>query len=187
MKLNLLFVLFIGISLLMTLSCSEDEAPTGAENTIAFTFDADLDGWVPGIAGGGLDAVRWIDWGGQPEGAVEMDGSDFGTSDGQANAWIYQEIELPGDATTLKFQTSTHDRDGANAHLRVRLVDAGGVSHTLIDWEVGEPGVEGQLVWIDKSVSIAAYAGQTVTIFFEQGDNDIGFHEQRYLDNIVIE
>lgn len=37
-----------------------------------------------------------------------------------------------------------------------------------------------------RSVSIAAFAVQCVTSFFEQGDADDGIHEQRYLDNIRI-
>jgi hypothetical protein len=89
----------------------------------------------------------------------------------------------------LSFQTSAHNRVGADSALRVRLVKDG-VSHTLLDWEVltSLSVSETNLFYtfVDRTANIAAFAGQTVTIFFEQGDNDDGIHEQRYLDNIRI-
>jgi hypothetical protein len=78
-----------------------------------------------------------------------------------------------------------HNRDGADANLRVRLVDEGGTSHTLRDWEEFT-GSEGVRNWEERTVSIAAFAGQTVTLFFEQDDNGPGTHEQIYLDEIRI-
>jgi len=121
-----------------------------------------------------------------PPGCVKLDGSDFGTSDHQANSWIYKEIEIPGSAKTLSFITSAQNSDDRNAELRVALMDQNQVLHNLIDWELANNGVEDVLDWIDKSVSIESYAGQTVTLYFEQGDNDIGIGEQRYIDKIEI-
>ena len=41
-------------------------------------------------------------------------------------------------------------------------------------------------LWESREADIAAFAGQTVTLYFEQGDNDVGIHEQRYIDNIQL-
>ncbi len=68
--------------------------------------------------------------------------------------------------------------DGA---LRVRLVDDDGASHILLPWEV----LAGDS-WRQRTADIAAFAGQTVTLFFEQGDNDVGNGEHRYVDNVIL-
>lgn len=153
---------------------------------ITFNFANGLDGWSTGISGKQLDSVSWIDWAGMPAGCVKLDGSDFGTSDHQPNSWIYKEIALPKGVKTLGFITSAHNRANANAELRVRLVDANHDTLVLIDWELANNGIEGEMDWINKSVSISQYAGQTIELYFEQGDNDIGIHEQRYIDKIEI-
>jgi hypothetical protein len=148
----------------------------------AFTFPNDLEGWSTGVAVTGMfNDVVWMDRDG---GFVKLDGSDGGTSDGQPNSWMFRSIEIPAGATTLAFDTSPHNRGGATGALRVRLED-GTTSHTLLDWEV-LTGVEGEFVWAAREVGIAEFAGQTVTVYFEQGDNDIGQHEQRYIDNVSI-
>jgi len=164
-------------------ACSPEE---NDDILISYNFTSDLEGWSIGTSGKQVDDVSWVDWGGDPPGCVKMDGSDFGTSDHLANSWIYKELTLDENHTTLTFLTSTHDRANANAELRVRLIDANQNNHILIDWELGNPGVEDELVWIEKTADLSNFAGQTITLFFEQGDNDIGVHEQRYLDRIRI-
>jgi hypothetical protein len=149
---------------------------------ILFTFDQDLDGWSTGVASTGL--FNSVLWQSRDGGIVKLDGSDGGTSDGQPNSWMFRSIDLPADVTTLRFDTSPHNRAGATGALRVRLHD-GATFHTLLNWEV-LTGIEGQLLWTSRQADIAAYAGQTVTIYFEQGDNDIGVNEQRYIDNVSI-
>ncbi|MBA4157553.1 MAG: hypothetical protein H0X65_08765 [Gemmatimonadetes bacterium] len=150
------------------------------EQTIAFTFNNDLDGWAEGTTSNGWGAVTWLSRRG---GVVKLDGVG---GPGDPNAWIYKTIEIPRGATRLRFETSAHNRDGADALLRVRVVDANQASHTVLDWE-NLTGTEGQYLWTDRSVSIAAFAGQTVTVYFEQADNGPGRHEQRYLDTIIID
>ena len=164
------------------LSCSSDED----DNDIIYNFDTGLDGWETGTSGKQLDGVTWLDGAGQPPGCVKLDGSDFGSPDHEPNSWIYKEISLPDKSTTLSFLTSAHDRVNANAELRVRLLDESQVSNILLDWELANNGIEGELVWIEKTVNISSYAGQNVILYFEQGDNDIGIHEQRYIDKIKI-
>ncbi len=59
--------------------------------------------------------------------------------------------------------------------------DGSGGSHLLLDWEV----LAGE-TWQSRAVSLAAFEGQTVTLYFEQGDNQEGFGEHRYVDNVRI-
>jgi len=176
-------ILFYCLSLLfLCVSCSTQSG----KDRIIFNFTNDLDGWNSGVSGKQLDSVTWIDWAGMPPGCVKLDGSDFGQPDHMANSWIYKEIEIPSSAKNLSFITSAHNRENANAELRVTVIDENQILHILIDWELANNGIENELDWINKSVSIEAYAGQTVTLFFEQGDNDIGVHEQRYIDKVEI-
>jgi len=162
-----------------------DEIASGSScESILFTFDDDLEGWQTGTGGGELDSVVWLSGVGQPPGSVKLDGSDFGTSDGQANSSIFNPIEIPSGATLLQFDTSAHNRDGADSELRV-LLDFGKETITLLDWEVLS-GAEDVYLWETRTVDISLFAGQTATFVFEQGDNDRGIHEQRYIDNILI-
>jgi hypothetical protein len=150
--------------------------------TLSYTFDNDLEGWLTGTGAQALDSARWHGDIGNPPGSVELDGSDFGNPDGEANAWLYKTLELPVGATLLRFETRANAEAGTDGALRVRLVDGGGASHTLLDWEV----LAGE-TWVPRSADIAAFAGQIVILYFEQGDNDIGIGEYRYIDNIAIE
>jgi hypothetical protein len=149
-----------------------------ADSTVEFDFANGLQGWSVGTGSGQLDSGKWIDNIGNPPGAVQLDGSDFGVPDVLPNAWISRSISLSPSATSLAFDTRASDENGA---LRVRLVAADGTSVTLLDWEVLSGGN-----WVPRTASLAAFAGQTVTIFFEQGDNDIGVGEHRYIDNVRI-
>jgi hypothetical protein len=51
----------------------------------------------------------------------------------------------------------------------------------LLDWEV----LEG-VAWRERTADIGPYAGQTVTLYFEPGDNDVGVGEHRYVDNVIL-
>ncbi len=153
-----------------------DAAPTYFEST----FDGDLDGWIAGDAGGDLDQAKFLAGEGNPGGTIFLDGSDFGTSNGQPNAWVEREIELPAGTVTLKFETrAATDRNGA---LRVRLITATDESHDVLGWEV-----LGGDTWVGRSADLSAFAGETVQLLFEQGDNDVGIGEMRYVDNIRID
>ena len=149
---------------------------------ITFTFDDDLQGWSPGTSGKELDSVEHVDANG---GAVKLDGSDFGEPDGEPNSWIFRTIDLPLTVSTLRFETSADNNAETDAELRVRLVDEIGESHTLLNWQV-LTGQEGSLRFVERQVDIAEFAGQAVTIYFEQGDNDVGIGELVYVDAITI-
>lgn len=142
-----------------------------------FTFEIDLEGWIADHGGKEYDRALFVPDEGNPDGCAMLDGSDLGTPDGDPNSSLSRVIELPDDAATMKFDT----RAAENGSLRVRLVDEGGASHTLLDWEV----LSGP-TWVSRSADLSAYAGQEVTIFFEQNDNDVGQGEMRYVDNVGI-
>lgn len=167
----LLAVLFLGSVALAQME-SNDEP-----EILRFTFDEGLQGWTVGHVGGEYDSAEWSDDEGNPPGSVRLDGSDLGAPDGQPNAWMTKTVTLPATFDLLYFETRA-EVDGA---LRVRLVDAAGDSHTLLDWEV----LAGE-AWRERTADIGPYAGQTVTLTFEQGDNDVGVGEHRYVDNITL-
>jgi hypothetical protein len=165
----------------------EPDAATGvvpradaAAGFIESTFDTDLDGWLAGDAGGTYDQATFLEGEGHPGGTLFLDGSDGGTSNGEPNSWVHRDVDLPQGTLTLKFETrASSDKDGA---LRVRLVTAANESHDVLGWEV----LAGD-TWVSRSADLSAFAGQTVRLLFEQGDNDVGQGEMRYVDNIRID
>jgi hypothetical protein len=159
---------------------SVDAAPDAAPPLpLRFGFDSGLEGWS--VAHGPLvdDKALWTATDGNPPGAIWLDGSDPDDApDVVANARLHRVIELPAEATLLRFDTRA-DLDGA---LRVRVIEGGTVETVLLDWEV-LAGVE----WRERSAPIDAFAGRTVTLAFEQDDDGEGNGEHRFVDNIVIE
>lgn len=150
-----------------------------------FTFDSDLEGWNTGTTDDGWGTAEWRDFCGsdRPAGCVKLDGVG---GPGVPNAWIFKTIEIPSTATVLEFETTAHNRDGADSLYRVRLVDAGGIEHILVPWTVTAGEEADVYLWEKVTVPISEFAGQQVTFFFEQDDNGPGSHEQRYYDNIRI-
>jgi hypothetical protein len=170
---------------LLLAGCSDDDdspsAPNDTTSTVLVSsqFREDLDGWTGGTHATNFGTVTWLDRG---DGMVKLDGVGF---DGDPNAWIWKEIDLPKNATTLKISTSAHDRGDGAVSLRIRLVDADMTSHTILDWEEFDTGDEG-FEFIPQSFDIAAFAGETVTFYFEIGDIDGGGNNQRYFEYIEI-
>jgi hypothetical protein len=150
-----------------------DAGPAGLD----FTFELDLEGWIPQHGDKEYDDALYLRDQGNPGGCAMLDGSDLGTPDAVPNSSLSRVIELPAGASAMKFDTRAAE-DGA---LRVRLVDDVGASHTLLDWEV----LSGP-TWVSRIADLAVFGGQEVTIVFEQNDNDVGQGEMRYLDNIAI-
>ena len=149
----------------------------GGASGLDFTFEIDLEGWIPQHGPREYDRALFLPDEGNPGGCAMLDGSDLGAPDGDPNSSLSRVIELPDGVGTMKFET----RAAENGALRVRLLDGGGTSHTLLDWEV----LSGP-TWVSRSAEVARWAGQEVTILFEQNDNDVGIGEMRYLDNIRI-
>ncbi|HEY2888306.1 MAG TPA: hypothetical protein VGJ17_06800 [Candidatus Limnocylindrales bacterium] len=161
---------------------------TRAAQRLVFPFDTDLEGWTRGTIGpkGSADwgTVYWLP---QHGGTVQLDGTGDPV---ERNAWISHVFVLPRDTTTLSFDVSAHDRHGADASFKVRIID-GAVSTAIVNEIVTHLGREGDLSFQTQTVDISAWAGRTVTIVFEQNDNGIhgtfpGGDEQVHLDNIRI-
>jgi hypothetical protein len=151
--------------------------PDAAGDGLDFTFELDLEGWIPDHGGKQYDRALFLADEGNPGGCAMLDGSDLGSPDADPNSSLSRVIELPAGVGAMKFDT----RAAENGALRLRLVEAGGTSHTLLDWEV----VAGP-TWVSRSADLATWAGQEVTLVFEQNDNDVGIGEMRYIDNIQI-
>lgn len=151
--------------------------PDAGDDGLDFTFELDLEGWIADHGDKEYDRALFLPNEGNPGGCAMLDGSDLGSPDGDPNSSLSRVVELPETVATMKFDT----RAAENGSLRVRLLDPGGTSHTLLDWEV----LSGP-TWVGRSAEIKDFAGQEVTIFFEQNDNDVGIGEMRYIDNIRI-
>jgi hypothetical protein len=145
---------------------------------LVFDFATTLQGWVGGTSGGFYDKAWWTGDTGNPPGTLLLDGSDLGIPNANPNSWFSRQIVLPSNAASLRFDTAANN-DGL---LRVRLQRPDGAFVTLLDWE----GLANHNSWVTRSVSLAAYAGQTVTVYFEQNDGGQGSGEYRYLDNVVV-
>lgn len=152
------------------------------EVALKWTFDNDLEGWQ--VEERSRDNFPWggVSWNSREGGVVLFDGVGY---DGSPNSWIYIQVDLPSDARELRYRSSAHDRGDGAASLRIRLEPVGGSLETIQDWEELSTGAEG-FDWVNATVNIAAWAGQTVTLFFEHADIDGGGNNQRWLDDIEI-
>ena len=145
---------------------------------LTFDFATTLQGWVGATAGGFYDKALWTGGTGNPGGALLFDGSDLGTPNSSPNSWFTRQVILPSNVSSLQFDTSANN-DGL---LRVRLKRLDGVFVTLLNWE----GLAIHNSWVTRSANLAPYAGQTVTIYFEQNDGGQGSGEYRYVDNVAL-
>ena len=133
---------------------------------LTFDFAASLQGWVGGTNGGLYDKALWSGSTGNPAGALLLDGSDLGHTNATPNSWFSRQIALPPNATSLRFDTLANN-DGL---LRVRLQRPDGLFATLLDWEV----LKSPNTWVTRSASLAAYAGQTVTLWCGDASHTVG-------------
>lgn len=178
-------LLLVAIALIAA-GCSAPPAGGSTLPLALWTFDADLEGWQAGTTADeeAWGSAEWRSWCGRDrdEGCVKLDGTGDA---GGPNAWIERTVDLPPGATTLRALTTAHNRSGADSLYRVRLVDAGGAEHVLVEW-ASSSGSEDAYAWFTLEASIAAFAGTTVTLFFEGADDGPGSNEQRYYDDIGI-
>jgi hypothetical protein len=149
---------------------------------IEWLFTETEDPWRKGVSGqkGSFDWGTVYSLDDDDEGWIQFDG--VGGS-GRPNAWLFLKLTLPVGARTLQFDASGHDRAGADANFRVRIVEDGD-STTLFNERV--TGREDDYRWRTHEVDIQAWSGREVTLYFEQNDNGPGIHEQVVLDNVRI-
>lgn len=146
---------------------------------LTFDFSTGLQGWTGTLSGLPYDRAQWSATAGHPGGALLLDGSDLGHPDANPNAWLSRQVTLPLNALALRFETAAVN-DG---QLRVRLVRPDGNSVTLLNWEK----LPKANTWVTRSASLTPYAGQTVTLYFDQNDGGQGAGEFRYIDNVTIQ
>jgi hypothetical protein len=144
---------------------------------LRFTFDGGLEGWQLASAGGKYDSAAHIATIGNPGGSIILNGSDIGVVDANPNAWAFRSVDVPEGAAFVVFDTRAQN----DAALRVRLVDDSGSSHTVLDWQLLSGGD-----WMTLTFAVVSWAGQTVTLYFEQDDDGEGVGEHRYVDNVRI-
>lgn len=155
---------------------------------ILFKFDADLEGWSPGNLRNPAGPPPWgvVIWDSQNgKGVVNMDGKDATAADVGPNATLTKSIAMPAGATTLSYDVSAHNRPNSNVRYRVLI------NGQLLRDEVLFGPQPPAFNYVPRSLNIAAFAGQTVTIVFElhdNGNNGVfpGTSKHVYLDNIRI-
>lgn len=145
---------------------------------LSYGFTLSAEGWQGGTGGRTYDKAQWYATEGNPGGRLLLDGSDFGNPDPAPNSWFRRQIILPANAATLGFDTKANN-DG---RLRVRLQRADGSYVTLLDWET----LPAPDVWVARSADLTGFAGETVTLAFEQNDGGQGSGEHRHLDNVRV-
>ena len=156
-------------------------------NEIRFRFDSDLEGWIPGSFGvaEGAPPWAWTRWDYQGgKGVVNMDGRDA-AADTVPNATLTRTIDLPPGVTTITYDVAAHNRPESN--VRYRLLINGQVIRDAVVVGTDPPN----FVYFTRTIDISAFAGQTVTVRFEQHDNGSngvfpGSSKHLYIDNIRI-
>lgn len=143
-----------------------------------YDFPTSLQGWTGHTSGGYYDKAWWTNNVGNPAGCLLMDGSHLGVPSTNVNSWFTRQIILPQNATGLSFDTMAAN-DGL---LQVQLQTPGGNMVTLLPWA----GLSTPNAWSTLSAGLAQYAGQTVTLYFQQMDGGQGSGEYRYVDNVNI-
>jgi hypothetical protein len=148
---------------------------------LSFDFASSAQGWTGNIATGSYNPYNqayWTNTVGNPSGALVLNGSHLGKASTNMNSWFTRQIILPPNATTLSFDTLAVN-DGL---LQVQIQPAVGGLVTLLPWAGQSPAN----TWSALTTSLANYAGQAVTLYFEQMDGGQGNGEYRYVDNVEI-
>jgi hypothetical protein len=159
------------------------------QTEIRFTFDRDLEGWLPGTFGTAESTPppswAWTRWDSQNgRGVVNMDGRDAARED-VPNGSITKSIDLAAGVTTMTYEVSAHNRPDSNVRCRV-LING----QVLEDFVIAGPEPPA-FRYVTRTIDITAFAGRTVTIQFEQHDNGSngvfpGSSKHLYIDNIRI-
>jgi hypothetical protein len=137
----------------------------------AFDYQNGLQGWSGSTSGKVADHADWMN------GTLRLTGSDAVT-DTTPNATFTRPVSLPWNTIRLRYDT----RAAGGAVLRVRLRRANGGFVTLADWSSLSDSN-----WQPVVLNLMPYAGEDVTLYFEQNCNGINAIEERYLDNVVLE
>jgi len=138
----------------------------------AFDFENGLQGWAGATSAKPFDRADWLG------GTLRLSGSDSGVNDSIPNATFNRPVSLPLNVTQVRFDTKA---DGGGA-LRVRVRRANGTFATVADWSAA-----GDQNWHTLVLNLTPFAGEDVTVYFEQNDSGSGGDPTRYVDNVAIE
>ena len=145
---------------------------------LSFDFASSAQGWMGYTSGWPYDEAYWANTLGNPPGALLMDGSHLGFPVTDMNSWFTRQIILPPNATALSFDTLAVN-DGL---LQVQIQPPSGGLVTLLPWA----GLSPANSWFTVTASLTNFAGQTVTLYFEQLDGGQGSGEARCVDNVQV-
>lgn len=112
-------------------------------------------------------------------------GIEAGDADTESMSYVLQAIALPADAytATLQFKYYPVSADLEGDHFEAVLWDADGRPLTFLQ----RPTQSDAQAWIEETVDLSRYAGQTVQLYFNvfnDGDNGVS---AAYLDDVVFE
>jgi subtilisin family serine protease len=151
------------------------QPPSGTERVVNGGFENGTSPWVQSSSGGYqlIDTTR-------PHSGTR---SAYLGGYNNANDQIYQTITIPSNGTLtywwyMTTQESSHPWD----YLRVRLYNtSGGLVATLRTWNDGS----GANVWRQDTISLAAYAGQTLRLHFS-ATNDTSLPTSFFVDDVSV-
>jgi len=150
-----------------------------ADKPQVWDFSSGIGDWVLGHGGRHYDTARWYQDIGNPGGSVMLDGSDQGSEDNSANAWMEHVLDLSGVAqASVSFEMLA----ATDAAYRVLLRSPNGTWIALQNWTV----VRRSEGWATRSVDLSLYAGQIVTLRIEQDDDGNGSLEMVFVDNVAL-
>ncbi|MEH7333919.1 family 43 glycosylhydrolase [Neobacillus drentensis] len=147
-------------------------------------FDNGVNGFSSGTSGQGWDSIKWtkdFDATANGGGSVVLDGSDGGSPNAAPNSWIYRSLKLPKDQSyglSLKYRDA---QGGGDALLRVRVVSKYG-EKILQPWTLANDDK-----WHELNFDLSEFAGEYITLYFEQNDSKEGGGEFIYFDDIILE
>lgn len=148
-----------------------------ATDRLSYDFNAGMQGWVPVAGEGPGDAVTYQNLGAGNYG-IKLEGvNNTGYMD-KVSASIYNKITLP-NKESLKMTMSAFVYP--KTEMRVQILDANNILHTVYDWTVWESNTAADYV-----ANLSKFAGQTVTISVQY--HDYGHTgSMTMLDSLVIE
>lgn len=167
-------------------------------NKTKWTFDTDIEEWIPGVGGKNYDKAIWES--DDNGGYLLFDGSDYGQVENPPlpNAWFMNSLYIDSKATSvnLNFKLRTPEKTGAT--FRIRVFDEDAVPHilnttpesvTVGDFkELSEGYVQykGVNEWQNLNANLDDFIGQTIVIFLEHNSSIAGMGEYIYIDDLEL-
>lgn len=135
----------------------------GPPQALEWNFTEDLEGWTP-IGN-----------------TIQREADDREVARMDTGGAMSKSIALPSGITTFEMLASPHDRESVNCNFTIQVTHSGGTT-TILNGLMTSPAAGGYSFRL-VTASLAAFAGQTVTIRINQTPQN---HGQLYIDRITI-